>query len=142
MPLSRTRRLQYRQTMRVLIYSIISVAGISILFAGYSVLSYSHPRYPVAPSTHTVHKPVPWDPERQQKDLRITKATVLYDGESKLYGKVVNLHARHGGKGWGYHMHVLRSRIVKGALNKPLWLQELITSELRKPVEKRVEWIL
>jgi len=39
-------------------------------------------------------------------------------------------------------MHVLRSRIVKGALNKPLWLQELITSELRKPVEKRVEWIL
>ena len=70
------------------------------------------------------------------------KATVLYDGGSKLYGKVVNLHGRHGGKGWGYHIHVLRSRIVKGALNKPLWLQEMITSELRKPVEKRVEWIL
>ncbi|CAE7031158.1 hypothetical protein CFE70_004378 [Pyrenophora teres f. teres 0-1] len=139
----RTKRLYYRQVIRMLFVSVIFVFGTSVLFASNAVLqSHSHARHAVAPSTLTALKPVPWNPTRQQADLRIAKATILYDGGSELYDKVITLHDQHAGEEWGYKMHVLRSRIVRGALNKPLWLQEIITSELRKNVEERVEWIL
>ncbi|KAG9381380.1 Glycosyltransferase family 34 protein [Pyrenophora tritici-repentis] len=139
----RAKRLYRRRTIQTLIVSIIFVVGISVLFASYACLqSHSHVRHAIAPSTTTAPKPVAWNPIRRQANLRIAKATILYDGGSELYEKAISLHDQHIGEGWRYKIHVLRSRIVRGALNKPLWLQEIITSELRKNVEDRVEWIL
>ncbi|KAH6857350.1 hypothetical protein BKA58DRAFT_286891, partial [Alternaria rosae] len=43
---------------------------------------------------------------------------------------------------FGYTSHVLQKPIVRGALNKLLYLQSLIITELQKPVEEQKEWIL
>jgi hypothetical protein len=79
---------------------------------------------------------------RIQSDIRITKATISYGERSNpAYEKALKSHEAHDEK-WGYEMRVLRSRIVKGGLNKLLWLQHLIVEEMQKSLEKQVEWIL
>jgi hypothetical protein len=86
-------------------------------------------------------RPIEWKAVREQSDIRIAKATILYEGSHGMYDLALKLHDAHNER-FGYDMHVLRSRIVKGGLNKALWLQQLIIAELQKPVKEQVEWIL
>jgi hypothetical protein len=89
-----------------------------------------------------VLQPVTWNAVRTQSDIRIAKATISYEERSNpTHEKALKSHNAHDEE-WGYEMHVLRSRIVKGGLNKLLWLQHLIVEEMQKPLEKQVEWIL
>ncbi|KAI4910507.1 uncharacterized protein J4E92_010435 [Alternaria infectoria] len=83
---------------------------------------------------------LPWVPTRSQSDLRISKATVLYDSKKHDTGTLAldDLHTQN----FGYTSHVLQTPIVRGALNKFLYLQSLIITELQKPIEDQKEWIL
>ncbi|KAF1844373.1 glycosyltransferase family 34 protein [Cucurbitaria berberidis CBS 394.84] len=108
------------------------------------LLSYTYPSL-VSTLTSGAHNltltPAPWNATRQQNDIRIAKATIHYDRSNALYSQALALHEGHN-KQFGYEMHVLRRRIVRGALNRLLFVQQLIITELQKREEERVEWIM
>jgi hypothetical protein len=75
----------------------------------------------------------------QHSDIRIAKATILYDGANGILTQALKMHEEEG---QGYEVHVLREPIVKGFADQLLWLHEVVVKELRKRGEERVEWIL
>ena len=85
--------------------------------------------------------PVTWKATKDQSDIRIAKATILYSPSNSVYDHALALHEEHNKK-WGYEMHILRTPVVKGSSDTLLWLQHTIITELQKPVEERTEWIL
>ncbi|CAO2652606.1 Nn.00g008890.m01.CDS01 [Neocucurbitaria sp. VM-36] len=128
------RQCRIRVTLALLLSLII------ILFSNYY---YSH--HPVTTSdSNTVQPltltPIPSPPPKQQLSIRIAKATIHYPRSNTLFNTSLALHASHNAR-FGYEMHILRTHIVKGALNKLLWLQQLIVAELMKREEERMEWI-
>jgi hypothetical protein len=129
---------------RILANNLCSVILLFFFLGFWLVTSvYPLPRasWATAASQGLFLQPVEWKAVRIQSDIRIAKATILYEGSHGMYDLALKLHNAHNER-FGYNMHVLRSRIVKGGLNKALWLQQLIIAELQKPVEEQVEWIL
>lgn len=83
-----------------------------------------------------------WNPIRQQSDICVSKATILYPPSDVIYTRSLTLHSQHNDR-FGYEMHVLRTPIVRGYANTLLWVQHVIVGEIMKK-EKRdgSEWIL
>ncbi|KAI4923479.1 hypothetical protein J4E85_008517 [Alternaria conjuncta] len=121
--------------------------GIALLFVslhvffGYSIFNLI-PWNTSATLDHSNAIPefLPWVPTRSQADLRIAKATILHDNRKYDTRNLAldDLHTQN----FGYTSHILQTPIVRGALNKFLYLQSLIITELQKPVEEQKEWIL
>jgi hypothetical protein len=111
------------------------------VFFGCSVFNlFPRNTSPTASSRGPLTESPPWIPTRKQGDLRISKATIQYD--SKTYEtRNLALDETHT-HNFGYKTHALRTPMVRGALNKLLYLQSLILVELQKPVEEQEEWIL
>jgi hypothetical protein len=72
---------------------------------------------------------------QSQSDIKIAKATVMYDASADLYKQAVKLHKQQN-KRYGYEMHVLRTPIDRGFANVFLWLQYLIINEMQKAIEE------
>lgn len=85
-----------------------------------------------------------WNPTRKRSELRIAKATVLYNrgiGSSVTAESLLARHEEHNRR-HGYTMHVLHTPLVRGAINKLLHLQSLIIASLQQPIERQTEWLL
>jgi hypothetical protein len=137
-----------RRSCRYYLNIFNNVFGLTLLFLGLGFLLYgsiyplsASPAPPLSFPQGLFLRPMVWKAVREQSDMRIAKATILYEGSHDMYENALQLHEAHNER-FGYDMHVLRSRIVRRGLNKALWLQQLITAELQKPVEEQVEWIL
>jgi hypothetical protein len=135
-----------RRSCRYYLNLINNVFGLTLLFLGLGFLLYGA-MYPVPASPVPSFpqglflRPMVWKAVREQSDICIAKATILYEGGHGMYKNALLLHEAHNER-FVYYMHVLRSKIVRGGLNKALWLQQLIIAELQKPVEEQMEWIL
>jgi hypothetical protein len=140
-PARRSLRHCYYRTLANNFFSLVFL----FVFLGFWLVNSIHPvplaSWGTSASQGLELKPVKWKALCEQSDIRIAKATVLYDGSGRMYDMALKLHEAHN-KWFGYDMHVLRSKIVKGGLNQALWLQQLIIEELQKPVEEPLEWIL
>ncbi|KAF2469813.1 uncharacterized protein BDR25DRAFT_288241 [Lindgomyces ingoldianus] len=105
---------------------------------------YIKPAHITSPSTSafpTIFTPVTLNTTKPVRDVRVAKATILYGQKNFVYEKALDSHAQHN-KLHGYEMHILRHQITKDIWGKWLWLQSLVTNELRKSAEDRVDWIM
>ncbi|TKX23058.1 galactosyl transferase-like protein 2 [Elsinoe australis] len=59
---------------------------------------------------------------------------------STTYQRSMALHERHNAR-FGYPMFTLGEEILPNSWNKPLWLLSVLTQELAKPVDERLQWL-
>ncbi|KAI4682739.1 uncharacterized protein J4E84_007203 [Alternaria hordeiaustralica] len=124
-----------------LVIGVILLLVISHVFFGCSIFNLIPSNTSATPNfPNAIPQSIPWAPTRSQSDLRIAKATILYDFRKPDTGTLAldDLHTQN----FGYASHILQTPIVRGALNKFLYLQSLIITELQKPIEDQKEWIL
>jgi hypothetical protein len=114
---------------RTTILALLSALILALLFL------YLKPTGAIT-NTGLVLEPV----DLQHSDVRIAKATILYDGANDILARALELHDS-GGYG-GCEVHVLRQPIVKGFADQLLWMHEVVVRELRKRGEERVEWVV
>lgn len=74
------------------------------------------------------------------RPYKIAKATMLFD-QNDLYERALNTHRHHNAK-HGYKLKVLDRPVTEGYWNKLLYLLSLMTEELAKPAEDRLEWLM
>ena len=116
-------------TKRLFIFALLSL----FLYA----LTYLRPSSAM-PSTVLVLKPMIWNATRDPSEVRIAKATILYNSHSNdILVRALELQQTQG-----YEVHVLRKQIVNGYADQFLWLHEIIVKELRRPSDLRAEWIV
>ncbi|KAI4690332.1 hypothetical protein J4E81_007485 [Alternaria sp. BMP 2799] len=127
----------YCNKTRLLIGIILLLVNLHVFF-GYSIFNLIPSNTSASPNV--LPDFIPWTPTRSQSDLRIAKATVVYDSK-KHDTDTLALDELHN-QNLGYTSHILQTPIVRGALNQFLYLQSLIITELQKPVEEQKEWIL
>ncbi|KAI4947930.1 hypothetical protein J4E86_008447 [Alternaria arbusti] len=130
----------YCNKTRLLIGSILLFICLHILF-GCSIFNLVPSGTPATPNlANAIPESIPWTPKRLQADLRISKATILYNFRQHDRDNLAldELHTQN----FRYTSHILQTPIVRGALNKFLYLQSLIITELQKPIEDQKEWIL
>jgi hypothetical protein len=139
-PIRSIRR--YHHTIRQSFGIITLIAGFCVFF-GCAISNLISPNvFRSTSSPNLESESISWTPTREQADWRISKATILYESSGKTYNAhILALHDFHD-EYFNYKTQVLRTPLVRGALNKFLYLQSLIINELRKPVEQQVEWIL
>jgi hypothetical protein len=77
----------------------------------------------------------------QRSRASIGKVTMLYGELSSVYERAVASHDAHA-KRHGYPMYVLREQLLDGLWSKPAYLMAVVTAELQKPREERLEWLL
>lgn len=140
-PLSRSMRC-HRNAIRLLFGIVVLIAG----FCSFLSCSIFNLNSPDAFETNSLpnleFESKIWTATREQADWRISKATILYEPSTKTHNASFSaLHAFHD-KYFNYNTHALRTPIVRGTLNKFLYLQSLIINELQRPVEQRIEWVL
>ncbi|PNS19652.1 hypothetical protein CAC42_7496 [Sphaceloma murrayae] len=73
----------------------------------------------------------------------IAKVSIL-SGRLKgddLYRRSAALHERHD-KRFGYRQYVLKERLIGGFWDRPLYIMSLITQELAKPEDQRLQWLM
>lgn len=73
--------------------------------------------------------------------VRIKKVSALIGEPNHLYEAALQTHEKHN-KLHGYEMGVLRERIEGNFRAKPSYLFSLMVSELAKPVDKRIDWLV
>jgi len=130
----------YCNKTRLLIGTTLLLVSLHVFF-GCSIFNLISSDTSATPYlANAIPQSIPWAPTRLQADLRIAKATALYDSK-KHDTRNLALDELHN-QNFGYTSHILQTPIVRGALNKILYLQSLIITELQKPVEDQKEWIL
>lgn len=72
---------------------------------------------------------------------RLAKVTIAYPPLPKQHQQALNLH-RAQNERFRYAQYTMQRPIVKGGANILYFVSSLITTELQKPVEEQVEWIL
>jgi hypothetical protein len=141
LPFNRSMR-RHRDAIRLVFGIIVFVAGFCS-FLGRSVSNLNVPNtFETSSFPNLEFESRPWTPAREQADWRTLKATIIYASSEKTHNTCnFALHAFHN-EYFNYETRVLRTPIVRGALNKFLHLQSLIINELQRPVEHQMEWIL
>jgi hypothetical protein len=119
----RSMTFKQRPLQKILI-GLSAICFVWVTFQSYNV--FSHPELDYIPS---------------RKLQRIAKVSMLYGETNHMYERALRSHERHGKK-WGYPMHILREDISVGFWNKPSYLISLVISELTKPAEERIEWLM
>ena len=79
---------------------------------------------------------------------KILQAVMLAgDLDTQIFERMLSTHMAHG-KHWGYETRILR-RFIRGhgkwkesIFSKPLYVLQLLTTEMGKPEEERAEWIV
>ena len=72
---------------------------------------------------------------------KIGMVSMLIGDTNPTYERALRTHLRHG-EIQGYETFVLRSNILDLMFNKPMFILDLLTEELRKPFHERLEWLL
>lgn len=70
----------------------------------------------------------------------VGKVMMIY-GDNPVYQRAVETHRNHCDR-WGYPLFLLQRDIIDGVWNKLAYLSSLITQELGKPEDERLEWLL
>jgi hypothetical protein len=73
-------------------------------------------------------------------DYRVDKVSMLF-GPNELFERALDTQRRHN-RVFGYGLKVLSQPVTDGYWNKLLYLLSLITQELAKPAEDRIEWLM
>ncbi|KIW35734.1 uncharacterized protein PV06_11925 [Exophiala oligosperma] len=72
---------------------------------------------------------------------RIGKCTILYNRDSASYDKALRKHADHCNL-HGYAFHLLHHTMLDDVWTKPAYVLSLLLSELEKPADDRLEWLM
>lgn len=98
-------------------------------------------RFDLFPSLqHVSHQQHGGETVSNSRPWKIAKATMLFD-PNDVYERAFDTHRRHNAM-HGYGMRILDRQVTEGYWNKLLYLLTLITEELIKPVEERVDWFM
>lgn len=73
---------------------------------------------------------------------RIAKVTMgVGDQLPEVYNRTLAKHVEHSGR-YGYETYVLRKPLLEGFWSKPAYLLSIMLSEMEKPEDERLEWLL
>ncbi|KAH8645289.1 hypothetical protein IG631_02753 [Alternaria alternata] len=132
----------YRHMNRPVLCFLMLIAGICVFFGCTTSNLISPNVLKVTNSPNLESDSILWMPIRKQGDWKIVKATMYYEsGDKTQNARILTPHDFHN-EYFRYETHTLRMPIVRGALNRFLYLQSLVIKELQKPIEQRMEWIL
>ncbi|KAJ3492942.1 hypothetical protein NLG97_g5044 [Lecanicillium saksenae] len=75
------------------------------------------------------------------KQPKLIKLSMMYGESNEHYERALETQKKHSER-WGHELRVLRENISAGFWNRPTYMLSTIITELSKPHDERVEWVM